>query len=1110
MESKSFLNALDLNQSYWFEASAGTGKTYTLVQLVLRFLLGLQMEKPVSMDRFLLLSFTEKSTLDIKVRVRQKIRQLLENPSEQKLFLEETGNKISQEFLVSQLKESLKNFDSATFTTIHGFASKTIQEYPEIFSLPSPIQIHSDNSHLDKLVKDVLETEIQEYFGDNLPYLFQVIQFRTESVFARKSVTDILSQGILNPEYFKESNVDFEQILSILDSIEEILTSLKEPTVSKGNSLLKNIFPNFQKLQKNLKEDRKGNVLFEITSYMQLLLDQERTVAKEKVTGKQAWKTYESDLLKQETTEMLPSSVLESLEELMVRFLNSSNEWFYSKLISILLQRIEKEIYAFGRLRYDDLIQILHANKNNQFLQEKLNRDYQVVFIDEFQDTDREQFEFMDAIFIKPKKAKVFLLGDPKQSIYQFRGSDLDQYLLARKLFLATNPNAILKLQTSFRTSQELQKKLNTFFQSSGWFPMQSTLEKTLQIEYETVETPEQTKNKFVDAEESEKTILFLQEPEAPLSSNAPKYDLLLREIQKLILHPPKLQINGKIRDLEPSDIAILALKNSDLREIQFFLKQNEIPTRIYKEIGLLASQEANQISILLEFLSEPISETSYKKLLLSEFFGVTLEELEFYSKLPTDHKFRVLAFTWHEWFQRRELSKIVDSVFEESNLEKLDISKLADARKKMNYMQIFQKLLQASFETNANIEDIFLDFQSQKKERTDNILAMDSETSAVQLLTVHISKGLEFPILFIVLDDSLQKKEDETPVSIESKISSEKIIKEISYIQYQKATNSQKTIDETIRNLYVAFTRAMLRVYVLNLKPNPFVETIQKNSISYTPEKSQILSKIATSKEHIETHFLKNTFENRRFVIKSYSSIASQMKAKDEIHSETQKELKKDEEFSEEESEDILESSEMVGNFFHSILEEIQLSSIPNPDALNLLIGSLIDAEWKRYFQVSLNSEKRDRIFQILMASVSTKLPEIETSILEIPQTHKIPEMKFYFTSEGIFTGAIDLLFQSNGKYYLLDWKSDKLSTYSPIFLHSAMKSRNYFIQMKLYYEFLLNFIAFKFPNLSQSEAEQKIGGFYYIFLRGVDKSQNGIFFHKFSNTTELEDFIR
>ncbi|HUV49633.1 MAG TPA: 3'-5' exonuclease, partial [Anaerolineae bacterium] len=435
----------------------------------------------------------------------------------------------------------------------------------------------------------------------------------------------------------------------------------------------------------------------------------------------------------------------------------------------------------------------------------------------------------------------LFLVGDPKQAIYSFRGADVFAYLDAKNEIeeLSKQQKANLySLDINWRSQPELINAFNSLFGRQEWFKPGNQAGK-FDICYQYATYPEKKDNlTLLSLDESKRGVLNIVDFSKASSHSLARLQLakfIAKEIQHLISFANiKLVQKGKEeKRLSFGDICILVRAKSDVPLIESELSSLAIPYTYYKKPGLFQSDEAFYLSMIFHAILDPVNSTDVKRALLTPFFRFKPAALNAYEKLPHSHPLKQMLFKWNEYALSRDLSLLFQSLINDSGLLFREAEKVFWEREYTNYRQIFEYLEQTAYLKNMDFRQLtsLLDGYRKDTVRADqdaDIHQIETEEEKVRIMTMHVSKGLQFPIVFIA-GGLTQRSAGSDNCYIYHKIVEEndlsKAIKTID-LSIQNGQGGQKgqsgkekhlleKTDEDKRLYYVASTRAEHKLYL-------------------------------------------------------------------------------------------------------------------------------------------------------------------------------------------------------------------------------------------------------------------------------------------------------
>lgn len=851
---------LDLSRHAVIEASAGTGKTYALERIVARLL---TTEFPpgsgefLSIDKLLVVTFTEKAAGELKDRLRKIISEKL------------AGAK--QEDEKTLLRNAMDNFDTASISTIHGFCRRVLREFAfenrqamdlKVFDgaelalgavrrvLRSDAPMHFKERYkaalknacgknsMDDCINGLTEL-LQEYKGEPCDALAEewagqdiVGEFAQQIRTAKEELNAILKGEDLSKSY-ERLNFNKRSRDAALKTIEAIQKWLKSRDVEAQQAI-----DNFSIMFSKLREDKWLN---DSTSF-----DFERLQPKTWIQNfdntQAVFPAFPAFM------DALRNGAFKNTFALNAKYRNELNVF----VVQEAFKTLEDEKNKQGLITFDDMIRRVwralnpKTNGNAQILLDAIQQRYKVALVDEFQDTDLLQWEVLSRLFVEDAGARrLIVVGDPKQAIYAFRGADVKTYLQARKHLIDAEKAKVYSLDQTWRCVPELVKVFNQVFKGDHWFPGAGD-----GINYSDVSSPENIEDKIAVAQDKTGRKALIQ---AQLNTDDEVKEIEDKETKekklKTITSVPVLRsrcsgfivneiarlLNAKqplfrfkdsknpdssFRPLAAGDICVLvqAKKNSNL--IEKGLKKRGIPYTFYKKPGLYQSDEALHLSVMLEFLANPRNEAAMAKALLTRFYAASVAEIENHAGFA-DRKLQRQMDSWQMLCEKRQWGKLFDSLMYDTGLWHREAAQPDGDRRLSNFRQIFEELIEASagtaFDAAGLLSLLRARQQDSKEAEVDGDLHQkETEQPKVQIMTMHAAKGLEFPIVFIALPSAPSQKipwrlcfdacKDNKPVRLISFDAGDK----------EKKKNAKALALKELKQLYyVAFTRAQYKLYV-------------------------------------------------------------------------------------------------------------------------------------------------------------------------------------------------------------------------------------------------------------------------------------------------------
>ena len=1079
MKRKEIFNVqtVKLESSNLIEASAGTGKTFSIAILVLRLIV----EKNLDIKQILMVTFTKAAVAELEGRVREFIREAYrysQNPLHKTDTLiqaiVDNGIKISNKTIViDRLKGASLFLDETSIFTIHSFCQKTLSEFAfETHQLFGTELLDNQTVIIEKATNKYWRKYISTLSVEKLELLHSIGLSKT-------GLTEVVSKALRGKKFIYKNNLAFDEYFEKTFVKAELVKNLQKEFVD--------YFQNSEE-RKPLHIEKSGkyakNAFFKLSNKPEAFLE----MLIKKREANYVSKAFPHLLEKALNYTNSQEELTENLQHLLY--------YLYGTAIKIVEEQIAKTKHRLSLMVFDDLIVNLHkAVKGEQedLLKAELQKKYKAVFIDEFQDTDQLQYEIFDTLF--GKSSILFYIGDPKQAIYSFRGADIDTYKKA-----AASTNEAFTMDKNFRSTPNLIQAMNSFF---------SLIENPFlddKIKYEIVSNGKPTKELQLDGK-AEKPLAYMT------CSNK---DEIAKQLALHILNLLQNNYTIEERKIIPSDIGVLVRSKNDGIKIKKALNKLGIPSVTIDDAKVLESSEAHSIFYLLKASLEP-SRANINRALLSSLTSIDKQTL-LSGDLETDIiHFKNIETEWRQNSVLGAISLFIKLYQVKSNL--LGEHDKNGERILTNIFQIMELLHRKELENKLLPEELLNQFHNiiegedtQGDEYTQRI---ESDDDAVKIVTIHKSKGLSYNIVFAPFLD-LQSKAKKEYTFLEYKndtkascFSMYKTEEEIGLYEFQ---NEQ----ENRRLLYVALTRAVYKNYIFHntyhtggrgtimqfikaLNPSPYFEALKE-----LPATDEKLPQVEI-KEKKPAEIFKRTLA-RNWSVLSYSRLSDahisfSAQEKDNWESPYDEFV-----FAK------LPKGPVAGNFLHDLFENSDFTS----DSFHKTITD-ISKKYSAIFDETELDNYNKLIEQVLNANYA---PE-GFKLSELTNSQKLPELEFYFNlsnfstskiqkisdlidiesskiTQGMMYGFIDLFFEYKGKYYILDWKSNFLGNtqedYSSDQLSLAMRGNNYHLQYLIYTIAVKRFLSLKLPNFSY---EKHFGGVLYVFLRGCRENQSQSIFY-------------
>lgn len=822
--------ALPNGKNIIVEAGAGTGKTNLLTERICYLILG----KGLKIDQIVALTFTDKAAAEIKLRVRNIMSMILKELTSGEIESQITKN-LMEETCFSLTKQELEEIKKKKITKEEFKKEKYIQRIETSFELIERAQICTIHSFAFQILKTYpLQAGLAPHTEIDTGLIADNIFNKNWAVFLEKELSlnspkRALWEKLLE-EFTLEQLKSFARLLrepyfdycSCESSPQEIRTFITEQ-IAIAKSLVKANLPEGQ-------EKRKAEILLEqaIARLSDLLLNFS-SANKEEAFKEEIEKPSKQDFRKgwEEENEIIFAQNFIDLANTVIPqkmdFLKQTYNLFRTFIQDIKAQMRKQNIVSYNQSIYfaRDLI------KENPEVRRELKKRYKSLMIDEFQDTDMAQGQLLlflaeeennftknwEDIILEP--GKLFVVGDPKQSIYRFRGANISAY--QKFLDLMINQQAqVCYLTTNFRS----QGKIIDFVNKWGEIAIQEqTLIQPRYIKLQKGEKPDSQKVEFlqINAEEEIK-LEDLRANEANIVSSW---------IQE---HVGKAKLASG-ESLKYKDITILYPVSSGLKVYTEALNRYNIPYTLETSGSFFEAQEIFDIINLLKVIYDPQDKLALVGVLRSPLCSMKDEELidlwqqkalnifakDFTSSAAVKNVYKLLK-TFNAKAAHLTLKELISELFYKTDFVILETLASASEQALAN----LNKFLRIVFEQAAKgftLGQLLLYIQSEDKEteKESQSSLVEENFDVVKVMTIHKAKGLSSPVVILVNTAYMDKKHQEEKYvdDLEGKLGFRLgTFKNLNYfILQEKEILHRKAQDE--RLLYVALTRAKEKLLI-------------------------------------------------------------------------------------------------------------------------------------------------------------------------------------------------------------------------------------------------------------------------------------------------------
>ncbi|MCE9687434.1 exodeoxyribonuclease V subunit beta [Shewanella sp. AS16] len=816
MSTAQVLNPLTLpfGGSRLIEASAGTGKTYTISGLYLRLLLGDGIPQPLGCEQILVVTFTNAATQELRDRIRRRIQQafkcFLGLPTED-VFIRQLYESIPEAERATALKRldlALKSLDEAAIYTIHGFCQRILSDMAFESSLLFESEFTLDDSEfLHHAVRDFwreacyplseeLAQIIANQFGDpdNLlrklrpllgasqaepkvqPVAFgpltqelsqSLSRFRLVWPRERQALLELLHELPLNGARFGKAADKYPKLGAMFDALD-----------------------NWVKYGNGLPDDK----VLDALSLSGLKLNKGGVVPG----------ADEAPLL----------AHIERLHQLIAAVAPA----FLAGARDGIDRRFRQQKQQRNLLTPDDLLLTLSEAlaANPASLGQAIASRFPVALIDEFQDTDPLQFAIFSGIYQQQpapgSPLSLLMIGDPKQAIYAFRGADIHTYIQARN-----ETQAHYYLETNYRSSAKLVTSVNSLFQQSG-DPFLSRA-----IPFDAVATPASAANKCLTETGGDGSALRLrllaEDPDKglnKLTARAKLADDAAAQIARLLTQAQQGQCHIAGQPLKAKDIAVLVRDRNEAAVMKEALGRRSIGAVFLSRDSVFDTLEARELALVLAALANPRDERALRSALATRLLG--FDALQIHGFNQDEERRQTLLgqfFELHNLWLRRGIMPALLNLANDTGLIGRLLASDDGERRLTDFRHLAELLQQKATELDGSSALVNW-YQQQLLENSgtdEQQLRLESEQNLVQLVTIHKSKGLEYPVCllpFVSLARDNRRKP--APMLYHEE---QRLLWDIEGSDEGWQAYKREVLAEDIRLLYVALTRPVYLCYL-------------------------------------------------------------------------------------------------------------------------------------------------------------------------------------------------------------------------------------------------------------------------------------------------------
>jgi exodeoxyribonuclease V beta subunit len=795
------------------EASAGTGKTFAISHLVPRLLLEGKVDH---LEKILLVTFTNDAAGELAGRVRQVLEKLHAIPLPDEAQKDPGVYRLRCEFgeregFANTLAQAILNIDRLAVSTIHSFCQRVLHEEGVLCGMPvAPELIASHEEILESVLHDLWEEKIA-----NDPAAAAVAAakgWNPESDLAFLKMALPLNLPVLIP-----AASGFEEILRKISDLPkkctpERLESLRE--FLAGVSCWKNNAPGKAERDKLLADLEPGKELS--TSWISAALECVKVpelINKKTKEGKAA-----ANKAKQQDVFQVAAEVAELLKPI---------HWaFQAGLLEAVREKLAAELKASRKVTYDGLIEAVHqalCGEHGPELARRLRERYQVGLIDESQDTDPRQFEIFRRIFIGADgnahgQHSLMLIGDPKQAIYGFRGADVNTYLGAKR-----QAGSVFLLTRTFRAPEPLVQAVNAVF-DRGLSLLKAGLDFTPGVSGQT----QVTKLECPCGSPSDPMEVWLvpDSQKDDYSSSGKRTELIASSVASEIVRLLNARATlvtacedgpAESSPVRPGSFAVLVNSRKEASEVAAALKARGVPAISAGGDDIMASEEAGEVLAILRAMENPRQSRLQFAALVTRMLGHDIHHLDAggHDEDGAQQDF----IRWRQTLERRGAAAAFVLIDREKGVTGR-LARLEPGERRITNLRHLVDLLQhAGVEYGNHCGRLvrWLEMEIQRAQNRSEVeerqLRLESDAEAVRIVTMHASKGLEYPLVFCPFLWSSREPNGTQKLSVPGE--SAHLINIGLADESWKQKLVRESLEDRLRLAYVALTRAKVKVWV-------------------------------------------------------------------------------------------------------------------------------------------------------------------------------------------------------------------------------------------------------------------------------------------------------
>ncbi len=1122
------------------EASAGTGKTWTIAALYARLVL----EQGLGPEQILVVTYTKAATAELRARIRARLAELAQAFESAKstdpfcASLLAAWPETERSEAARRLRAAVSGFDAAAVFTIHGFCQRALGEHALLAGLELEREFLAEEAELLQNVADAAwKDELAKASPSWLAWL--IAQGQSPDAWLQQLRAYLGQPGL---RIALPQGADVVQAEARFAEAHSALRAAWQAEGEQALAWLWRMSDDGLFKGSHRADWLKGSVALwqgwlSGSGLPEIKLD-EKSPGQAESKVRRLYARELAEALKTPQPVPAPFALFEALVEAALPLqaaYAARLAALHGRLIGELAERLQARKAALGVMSFHDLLVELDAalaGPDGDTLAQALRTRYCAALIDEFQDTDPLQFRIFDRLFGQGGQPAI-LVGDPKQAIYAFRGAELHAYLAARERVAESRRYS---LATNRRSTPELVGAVNQLFACAPdpfllpalRYPLVDAIDDKPRLSWQGVPQAALQWDWLGDASlgKGEARALAVAQTAARIAA---------------LLAPGAAQLGG--RALRGGDIAVLASAHADLAALQAALAEAGVPSVRISQQSVFDTEEAHDLLQVLTALIEP-SERAVRAAVATVSMG--LDGATLYQRLHDEAAWEHCLADFRRWQQllasRGAMAALSAWLIDSGAAERL--AGWRDGERRLtNLLHLFE-LIELARRERAGLAPVLAWYRQaladSSGEDEGRLMRLESDASRVRLVTIHASKGLEYPVVFcpFLWDGALFKPGEQWALCHEG----EGNVLDLGSPDFEarRAKAREERLAEKLRLLYVALTRPKSACFIAWGEVKEMASSALGWLLAGGSERQRaaaelqgeiaalcaagpaaqmdwaaaLSSEAAAAPAPAEAAPVPQLANLTRRLgwqwrMSSFSALTAGVHAEAPDHdgrlAEPLLPLPEAGRF------DTFPAGARAGVCLHALFENWDFC---RQDRLGLEAMAR-----KQLLAHGFEPSWTEMAADLVEVALATPLGEHGASLQQVPASQRMVELEFTYRLQpfawralaalladprhglparfaaaaeslsaevgtGYLKGFIDLTCVLDGRHYVLDWKSNRLASYGAAELENAMAEEHYYLQALIYCVALHRYLRWRLPSYDYA---RDFGGALYLFLRGL-----------------------